>query len=78
MNKQQKQDYYYGYILRLADELSEFDDYIDWDSKMPNSLDDKIAMAETMEERILENADSPASGRLWNRGKAEQLLNPPL
>lgn len=49
MDKQQKKDYYYGYNLRLADELGEFDEHIN----QPASLKGKKELARKLEEKLL-------------------------
>lgn len=61
MTKQQKEDYYYGYNLRLADELREYDEHIN----QPASLEGKKRLSEQLEERLLQEARESANG--WSR-----------
>jgi len=52
LSKQQLNDYYYGYNLRLADELGCYEKHI----KQPIPLDDKIRLNASLKEDLLEEA----------------------
>lgn len=72
MTEQQLDDYYYGYNLRLADELGLFDEYI----KQPPTLEGKKELCKELEQDIIVNTHEYCG---WDEERIiTEILNPEL
>lgn len=76
LTNQQKEDYYYGYNLRLADELGEFDNYI----KQPVTLEGKKELSIKLEQKLFDQAveDTLMHTKARKQQLKNEILNPQL